>query len=99
MQKINIDIPERLLSEIGIDDARAVKVRLEAEGLSQMWLAKRLEADYGIKFVSRSNLSDLLNGRWLVGTNARKIIFCSREILDRYESVFQIKKGEENEKN
>lgn len=92
MQKISIEISERLLDEITAEDARAVKARLEAAGLSQRWLERRLEEDYGIKFVSRSNLCDLLHGRWAINNgkhnNGRKVIFCAREILERYDSVF-----------
>lgn len=104
MQKIKIEISERLLKEITAEDARAVKARLDAHSLSVKWLEARLYDEYGIEFKSRSNLSELLLGRWKISkgrhSNGRKIIFCAREILDRYESVFQIgKEGIKNEKN
>lgn len=83
----NSEISEQLLDGITADDARAVKQRLEAHGLTQKWLLQRLKIDYGID-ISFSNLSDLFNYRWSVGKNGRKIIYCAREILERYESVF-----------
>lgn len=91
MAKINIEVSERLLEAITEEDARAVKRRLEAAHLSQTWLLYHLEEIYGIK-ISTSNISDLLNGRWSISRNkhdhGRKIIFCAKEILGRYESVF-----------
>ena len=93
MQKIRIEVSDRLLEEITAEDARGVKERLDAHGLSAKWLSARLKDEYGINFKSRSNLCDLLHGRWLAGTNGRRVIFCAREILDRYESVFPMKGG------
>ncbi len=102
MQIINVVISERLLEKITVEDASAVKARLDAHSLSIVWLKARLEEEYGIEFKSRSNLSDLLAGRWAIGNNkhrnGRKVIFCAREILDKYESVFPIKEVK-NEKN
>ena len=94
MQKIEVEISERLLDEISADDARALRDRLDAHSLTVTWLKARLADEYGIEFKSRSNLPDLLSGRWLIGNNGRKIIFCAREILDRYESVFPIRKDD-----
>ena len=104
MQKIEVNIPERLLESISSDDARLIKERIEAHSLTITWLKARLYEEYGIEFKSRSNLSDLLAGRWPINkgkhNNGRKIIFCAREILDRYESIFPIRKdGIKNEKN
>ena len=88
MQKIRIEVSERLLEEITVEDARNVKERLDAHNLTLTWLKARLEEEYGIEFKSRSNLPDLLSGRWVLGSNGRKIVFAAREILDRYESIF-----------
>ena len=104
MQRIKVKIPERLLSEITAEDAQNVKRRLDAHSLSITWLKARLEEEYGIEFKSRSNLPDLLAGRWSISNNkhnnGRKIIFCAREILDRYESIFSIRKDDtKNEKS
>ena len=98
MQKISIEVSERLLEEITAEDARGVKERLDAHKLTLTWLKARLRERYGIEFKSRSNLPDLLSGRWVLGSNGRKIIYCARRILDRYESVFPMKGGAKNEK-
>ena len=88
MQKIRIEVSDRLLEEITVEDARNVKERIDTHNLTLTWLKARLRERYGIEFKSRSNLSALLSGRWVLGSNGRKIVFAAREILDRYESVF-----------
>ena len=97
MQKIRIEISDRLLEEITVKDARGVKERLDAHKLTLTWLKARLREEYGIEFKSRSNLPDLLSGRWALGINGRKIIYCACRILDRYETVFPMKGGEHGE--
>lgn len=102
MQEIKVKISERLLDGITLEDATEIRERLEAHSLSLKWLEVKLYEEYGIEFKSRSNLSDLLAGRWAIGNNkhrnGQKVIFCAREILDKYESVFPIKEVK-NEKS
>lgn len=91
MNNKKVEVSARLLNEITADDARAVKRRLDEHCLSQKWLLRRLRLDYGIE-LSMSNLCDLFYGRWRISnnkhSNGQRVIFCAREILDRYESVF-----------
>ena len=72
---------------VTVDDARAVKERLERNKLNQLWLIHRLDRDFGIR-VKKSQLSETLEGKRPIGPRTQRLIWCCACIIDEYEKFY-----------
>lgn len=73
---------------ITVDDARALKVALERNRLTQKWLMHRLDRDFGIK-IRKSQLSEIMDGKRPIGPKMQRLIWCSARVIDEYESFYK----------
>ena len=76
-----------LFELVTVDDARAVKERLERNKLNQLWLIHRLDRDFGIR-VKKSQLSETLEGKRPIGPRTQRLIWCCACIIDEYEKFY-----------
>ena len=70
-----------------LDDAAAVRERLDRNRLTQKWLIFRLDRDWGIS-VRKSQLSEILDGKRALGPKTQKLIWCSLRVIDEYERFY-----------
>lgn len=70
-----------------LDDAAAVRERLDRNRLTQKWLIFRLDRDWGIS-VKKSQLSEILDGKRALGPKTQKLIWCSLRVIDEYERFY-----------
>ena len=70
-----------------LDDASAVRERLDRNRLTQKWLIFRLDRDWGIS-VKKSQLSEILDGKRALGPKTQKLIWCSLRVIDEYERFY-----------
>ena len=70
-----------------LDDAAAVRARLDRNRLTQKWLIFRLDRDWGIS-VKKSQLSEILDGKRALGPKTQKLIWCSLRVIDEYERFY-----------
>lgn len=70
-----------------LDDAVAVRERLDRNRLTQKWLIFRLDRDWGIS-VKKSQLSEILDGKRALGPKTQKLIWCSLRVIDEYERFY-----------
>ena len=73
---------------ITVDDARALKVALERNRLTQKWLMFRLDRDFGIK-VRKTQMSEIIEGKRPLGPKTQRLIWCSARVIDEYESFYK----------
>lgn len=76
-----------LFELVTVDDARAVKERLDRNRLNQLWLIHRLDRDFGIR-VKKSQLSETLDGKRPIGPRTQRLIWCCGCIIDEYEKFY-----------
>lgn len=77
-----------LFELVTMDDARAVKIALERNRLTQKWLMHRLDRDFGIK-VKKNQFSDILEGRKSLGLKTKRLIWCCERVLEEYEKYYR----------
>lgn len=82
------------LDEISVADAKKVGRALYNYRLTQLWLQLRLDKDWGIK-VHASQLAEVLGGKRALGPKTRLVIWCSQQIISRYEELYGYRKKKE----
>ena len=76
-----------LFELVTVDDAKAVKTRLEKCRLTQLWLIYRLNRDFGIR-IKKSQLSEILDGKRTPGPRTQRIIWCCDRVMEEYEKYY-----------
>lgn len=68
-------------------DAKAIKVALGRNGLTQKWLMIRLDRDFGIK-VRKNQLSEIIDGKRPMGKKTQRLIWCCERVIEEYEGFY-----------